>query len=233
MHQRSQSLVIIVVMDIESYGYIVSKQGADQRKDPVVEPEIDLDEERDPEVEEIAFENDQEVEGSGNIEVPGPEILVDEKVDEQEVELVENPSELGRPSKLDSETVDLLVTGLKGGLSQKKSAIYAGIGETTFYRWQRAYKKIDEECGGNPKAIKNADDLDLWEFWQSIKKAKIEGELGHLAVINKAASNGVWQASAWYLERSNPEEWSKRERNVLDDGGDDEDTIKVYIRYSS
>ena len=91
-------------MDIESYGYIVSKQGADQQKDPVidpvVEPEVDLDEERDPEVEEIVFENDQEVEGSGNNEVPGPEILVDEKVDEQEVELVENPSELGRPSKL-------------------------------------------------------------------------------------------------------------------------------------
>ena len=76
-------------MDIESYGYIVSKQGADQQKDPVVEPEIDLDEERDPEVEEIVFENDQEVEGSGNIEVPGPEILVDEKVDDWDTEFEE------------------------------------------------------------------------------------------------------------------------------------------------
>ena len=223
-------------MDIESYGYIVSKQqidGADQQKDPGIEPEIDLDEERDPEVEEIVFESDQEIDGSGNNEVPAADILVDENVDAVEVEIVQDPNELGRPSKLDEETVEKLVTSLKGGLSQKKASVYAGIGETTFYRWQRAYKKIDEECGGNPDAIKNADDLDLWEFWQSIKKAKIEGELGHLAVINKAASNGVWQASAWYLERSNPEEWSKRERNVLDDGGDDEDTIKVYIRYSS
>ena len=80
-------------MDIESYGYIVSKQGADQQKDPVidpvVEPEVDLDEERDPEVEEIVFENDQEVEGSGNIEVPGPEILVDEKVDDWDTEFEE------------------------------------------------------------------------------------------------------------------------------------------------
>ena len=210
-------------MDIESYGYIVSKQqidGADQQKDPGIEPEIDLDEERDPEVEEILFEDDQEIDGSGNNEIPAADILVDENVDEVEVELVQDPNELGRPSKLDESTVEKLVTSLKGGLSQKKASVYAGIGETTFYRWQRAYKKIDEECGGNPDAIKNADDLDLWE-------------LGPLAVINKAASNGVWQASAWYLERSNPEEWSKRERNVLDDGGDDEDTIKVYIRYSS
>ncbi len=76
-------------MDIESYGYIVSKQRADQQKDPVVEPEIDLDEERDPEVEEILFEDDQEVEGSGNIEVPGPEILVDEKVDDWDTEFEE------------------------------------------------------------------------------------------------------------------------------------------------
>ena len=79
-------------MDIESYGYIVSKQqidGADQQKDPGIEPEIDLDEERDPEVEEIVFEDDQEVDGSGNNEVPGPEILVDENVDDWDTEFEE------------------------------------------------------------------------------------------------------------------------------------------------
>ena len=113
MHQRSQSLVIILVMDIESYGYIVSKQqidGADQQKDPGIEPEIDLDEERDPEVEEILFEDDKEIDGSGNNEVPAADILVDENVDEVEVELVQDPNELGRPSKLDESTVEKLVT---------------------------------------------------------------------------------------------------------------------------
>ena len=122
MHQRSQSLVIILVMDIESYGYIVSKQqidGADQQKDPGIEPEIDLDEERDPEVEEILFEDDQEIDGSGNNEVPAADILVDENIDEVEVELVQDPNELGRPSKLDEATVEKLVTSLKGGITEK------------------------------------------------------------------------------------------------------------------
>ena len=169
---------------------------------------------------EVIEDSSSEIVGSGNTL---------DTVEETELDL----DTVGRPSKLTDDTVRKLNQGLKLGLSQKKAANFAGISETTFYRWQREFKRIDNGCHGNPDPIKTADDLNLWEFWQSIKKAKIEGELGHLAVINKAASNGVWQASAWYLERSNPEEWSKRERNVLDDGGDDEDTIKVYIRYSS
>ena len=101
MHQRSQSLVIILVMDIDSYGYIVSKQqidGADQQKDPGIEPEIDLDEERDPEVEEILFEDDQEIDGSGNNEVPAADILVDENVDDWDTEFEEYTRSL-RPIK--------------------------------------------------------------------------------------------------------------------------------------
>ena len=76
-------------MDIESYGYLIPNQGADQQKDPVVEPEIDLDEERDPEVEEILFEDDQEIDESGNIEVPEAEILVDESFDDWDTEFEE------------------------------------------------------------------------------------------------------------------------------------------------
>ena len=80
--------------------------------------------------------------------------------------------------------------------------------------------------------LQTAEERDISEFWQSIKKAKVEGEIGHLGVITKAADNGVWQASAWFMERSNPEEWGKRERNKLEDGKEDEE-IHVVIRYSS
>ena len=50
--------------------------------------------------------------------------------------------------------------------------------------------------------------------------------------LTKAANNGIWQASAWFLERSNPEEWGKREKNRLTDGKEEE-VITVEIRYSS
>ena len=226
-------------MDLESFGYVVQppKDGADQQSnddlDQVMEdpdqqePEIDTDSERNPE------DDDHEVNSGSNDIAEEPEILVDEKVvSEEDIELVGEPTELGRPSKLDETTIKRLNTALKIGLSQKKSALFSGISETTFYRWQRRYHKIDEACGGDPDNIKNADDLELWEFWQSLKKAKVEGEINHLGVITKAAENGVWQASAWFMERSNPEEWGKREKNQLEDGKDEE-VIKVEIRYSS
>ena len=60
---------------------------------------------------------------------------------------------VGRPSKLTNETVRKLSSGLKLGLSQKKAADFAGISETTFYRWQREFQKIDKACLGNPELM--------------------------------------------------------------------------------
>jgi hypothetical protein len=148
--------------------------------------------------------------------------------DAVEVEIVGN--EVGRPSKLTTTTLENLVKGLKLGLSNNKAATFAGISSTTFYRWQQDAQKIDEACSGNPDNIKNADDLELWEFWESIKKAKVDGEISHLAVITDAAANGIWQASAWFLERSNPKDWSKREHQEKDD---DDKPIVFQIKYSS
>ena len=122
------------------------------------------------------------------------------------------------------------LSGLKIGLSQK-ATIYSGISET-FYMAKK-YKEIEKECNGDPDNIKNADDLDLFHFFQSIKKAKIDGELNHLGVITKAADNGVWQASAWFMERSNPEEWGRREKNNDSDDEDGKRVITFKINYSS
>ena len=137
---------------------------------------------------------------------------------------------VGRPSKLTDDTVRKLNQGLKLGLSQKKAANFAGISETTFYRWQREFKRIDNDCQGNSDLIKNADDLNLWEFWQSLKKSRIEGELAHVANITEAANNGVWQASAWFLERSNPQDWGKDKRELEEQA--EGKTIEFSIKYS-
>ena len=180
--------------------------------------------------------------GIDEVKLADTEFTVDDKV--QEVEIVENSAEIdeieekvevlgkptGRPSKLNTDTIGKLDKALKLGLANSKAATFAGISETTFYRWQQEAQKIDEACGGDPDLIKNADDLNLWEFWESIKKAKVDGEISHLAVITDAASNGVWQASAWFLERSNPKDWSRREHKEKDDS---DKPIVFEIRYSS
>ena len=70
-------------------------------------------------------------------------------------------------------------------------------------------------------------DLELWEFWESIKKAKVDGEINHLGNITNAANNGVWQASAWFLERSNPNDWSKREKDTENTGKKEPIIVKI------
>ena len=217
-------------MDISSYGYMnhFSKdedQGSDGSEkeaetlvDEIVEEEEIIDD-YDTEYEEVEEENmDQKI---------------IKEVDDEEVEIVGEEKPMGRPTKLTENTIKKLETALKIGLSQKKAAVYAGITERTFYLWQKKYKEIEKECNGDPDNIKNADDLDLFHFFQSIKKAKIDGELNHLGVITKAADNGVWQASAWFMERSNPEEWGRREKNNDSDDEDGKRVITFKINYSS
>lgn len=217
-------------MDISSYGYMnhfskdedQGSDGSEKEAETLVDEIVEEDEiidDYDTEYEEVEEENmDQKI---------------IKEVDDEEVEIVGEEKPMGRPTKLTENTIKKLETALKIGLSQKKAAVYAGITERTFYLWQKKYKEIEKECNGDPDNIKNADDLDLFHFFQSIKKAKIDGELNHLGVITKAADNGVWQASAWFMERSNPEEWGRREKNNDSDDEDGKRVITFKINYSS
>lgn len=222
-------------MDISSYGYMNHFPKNDNQVDQEADIDQDLENDGDGSIEEEAAEeliDDMDTEFEEVLD--SEEILVDESLEvrEEEIEIVGEKKPLGRPSKLDPATLKRLETALKLGMSIKKAVTYSGISRSTFYRWQDRYNKIDEACDGDRDSIKNVDDLDLWDFWDTIKKAQVEGEASHLGVITKAANNGIWQASAWFLERSNPEEWGKREKNKLSDGKEEE-VITVEIRYSS
>ena len=217
-------------MDISSYGYMnhfskdedQGSDGSEKEAETLVDEIVEEDEiidDYDTEYEEVEEENVNQ--------------KIIKEVDDEEVEIVGEEKPMGRPTKLTENTIKKLETALKIGLSQKKAAVYAGITERTFYLWQKKYKEIEKECNGDPDNIKNADDLDLFHFFQSIKKAKIDGELNHLGVITKAADNGVWQASAWFMERSNPEEWGRREKNNDSDDEDGKRVITFKINYSS
>ena len=84
------------------------------------------------------------------------------------------------------------------GLPNKKACEACGIDESTFYRWLREGEK---ESKANLKNQLN----------QSIKKASANFELTHLTNIKKF-SNEDWKASAWLLERRNPNEYSLKNR---------------------
>lgn len=103
-------------------------------------------------------------------------------------------SEAGRKAKLTPELIEKVTDFIRLGNNNKTAAALAGIGEATFYKY---LAKADEE---NPEP-------EFVEFREAIERARAEAEARMVANIRKAGTDGKWQASAWWLERKNPDEW--------------------------
>jgi len=106
---------------------------------------------------------------------------------------------MGRPSKLTQEVQDRVVAALRGGNYMETAARYAGIDESTLHRW---IAKGKEDDASEP----------YQEFCKAVEKARAEAEVRNLHLIQNAASGGTWQAAAWFLERSFPGRWGRREK---------------------
>lgn len=153
---------------------------------------------------------------------------------------------MARPTKLTPEVQENICNWLKLGYYQEDAAIMAGISPSTYYEWM---KKGDEEgkqleSGKGLPAPANDNSLiapvdeaqegevilPFLEFSEAVKKARAEAEGAHIRNIRKAADNGVWQASAWFLERSFPRKWGKRSQLEIA-AGDSDEPIQFEINY--
>jgi len=133
----------------------------------------------------------------------------------KELSLDSSTSNMGRPSKLDDARVEDLVKWLKLGYYIEDACTMAGIGKTTYYRWlEKAEEGIAE----------------FQDFRDSVQKARAEAEGAHIMNIRKAADNGVWQASAWYLERSHPSKWGKKNPDLMSVESDE--PVEFTIKYA-
>ncbi len=87
-------------------------------------------------------------------------------------------------SKATQKTIDVILSAIADGLTQRDASILAGISEDTLSLWK-----------------KDSD------FSEQMRQKQIEFKLGHIRVIKKASEKS-WQASAWLLERKFKEEFS-------------------------
>ncbi len=101
----------------------------------------------------------------------------------------------GRPSKLTPQTMALILAAIKCGASNKIACAAADICPETLYAWKR---RGEEEPGS-----------EYSDFLQQLTRARQEGRIRRLAMIQKAAKFD-WRAAAWLLERDLPDEFSMR-----------------------
>lgn len=97
--------------------------------------------------------------------------------------------------KLTQELAREAIRLVQNGASNSDVISYLGVAESTFYAWLR-----------DPQ-----NDAQV-ELAQGLKKAETERKLWHLQRIHRAAEEGDWKASAWYLERRYPNEYARTQR---------------------
>ncbi len=118
----------------------------------------------------------------------------------------------GRRSKLTPELQDKIVKVIRAGNYACVAAEYAGIGETTFYRW---LEQGEAEDSGPYR-----------EFREAVKSAEREAEIRAVATVQGHMATN-WQAAMTFLERKFPQRWGRR----LDvtSGGNDISRVEFVI----
>ena len=117
----------------------------------------------------------------------------------------------GRPSKLTPEVTKRICQAVKLGATYKLAAQAAGVSEKTFCVWMARGRE------GGPGSAK------FVEFLQAIKDSEGEGAETCLAVIRKAALDGIWTAAAWLLERRYPDLYGRVARAPIESAKDKTD----------
>lgn len=128
---------------------------------------------------------------------------------------------LGRDTKLTPERQVTILDALKTGCYVETACLYAGISVATMYNWVERGKRERERLTVFPDELGYETEVVFLEFLEAVEKARATAELRAVAQIQKAASEGTWQAASWYLERSAPKRWGRKDYTELtgEDGG--------------
>jgi hypothetical protein len=113
-----------------------------------------------------------------------------------------------RVAQLEDPKVKILLQALTAGNYIEVACSFAGLAPSTVYRWlERGRAERASQELGNKANAKEKPYLDLCE---SVEKARATAVLRNMTIIQTAANNGQWQAAAWWLERSMPNQYGRR-----------------------
>ena len=108
---------------------------------------------------------------------------------------------VGAKLKLNSKLTKAICKDIAEGMPVKWASKKNNIGEKTFYNWYNKGKK--------------ADDGLFKEFYDEVEKAKAKAVKYNVDVVMNAGKKS-WQASAWWLERTCPEDFGTKKEVKAD-----------------
>lgn len=112
----------------------------------------------------------------------------------------------GRPTKLTPEAQKTILAFISAGAPVHVACAAVGINKDTYFHWVKLAKKGRQLYAA---------------FEAAVEEANAKATIKNIRFVQQAATAGVWQASAWWLERRFPDEWGRKERHELTgaDGG--------------
>ncbi len=105
-------------------------------------------------------------------------------------------------NKLTPEITKQFCDAIASGLTYTDACNLVGLSRNTFHEW------IARDEGTDPDRPATAP---YANFANSIKRARAKRDQRYVAVIEKAAESGTWQAAAWFLERTNRSAYGRNE----------------------
>lgn len=121
---------------------------------------------------------------------------------------------MARKRKLTKELIKETYKLVAAGNYDKDVYPILGIDKSTWYRW---LSEGETAKSGLKK-----------EFYDTVKKAEKDAIVRNVALIQRAAQEGNWQAAAWWLERKYFEDWGRKDKVDL---SADKDGFKVVVEY--
>lgn len=79
---------------------------------------------------------------------------------------------------------------------------YVGITERTFYNWMRRGEQSKDGV--------------FFQFFQDITRARVTARVGAVTTIRKSIADGNPQSAQWFLERSDPTNWGRKDKLTID-----------------
>lgn len=117
---------------------------------------------------------------------------------------------IGRRPLLNPDLQKRIVDTIAAGNYLETAAGVGGIGVSTLHSWLdkgRTERELADLEGRDP----TPDKQPYVDFLEAVEKARASAEARAVLHIQRAASDGTWQAAAWFLERSQPGRWGRRD----------------------